>query len=225
MNSKMAQHLAALADAGRALAKVKEIYDDAEEQARAAKRAGLPKEVQNLLTEVALRAARRGGELLLATPLGRGGRPPTGNSTRPPKSLRSIGLGKMQASRWRRLADVSPETFAAHLAECKRLGKAPSARKLLALAEKQSRSRAKRPDTPPVLGTAPRAAQSAGATPPAQVDEELAGLQEHLEHLGDQIKSLSQHAEKAPMGVKRRASGVLAEIRKIVARLRGNWRS
>jgi len=224
MQDKIERALAALAEAGRTLAKVrsigavKEIHDAAEAQIAAAKRAGLPREVQNALAELSLRAARRGGELLAETPLSYGGRPRKDIASTHAKTLRELGLNKNQSSRWRRLATIPVELFEGHLAESRRLGKAPSAAKLLRLAAELARGkRAKTPKPPqPAISEQPSSAGPASA----DISDDLVELQEHMEHFGDLFKSFVDMPHKQPPAMKRHAATVLKEMHEIVAKLR-----
>jgi hypothetical protein len=77
-------------------------------------------EIQNQASEARLRAERRIGELLRATPKHKGGRPSlTGTSEGPVKTLSEIGISKNQASIWQKVAALAAEDFEDRIAAAK----------------------------------------------------------------------------------------------------------
>lgn len=104
------------------VAGVARIIDGAEVMKSAAARARLGEEAQREWAILSLEAQRDAGRLLAQTQLSTGGRPKeTGNDVLPVPTLRELldtetnGEAKMKAQRWRQVADVAPDLFAAYV--------------------------------------------------------------------------------------------------------------
>lgn len=108
---------------------VKEVRDKAETIKRYLRTRGASLECQNDAAEIALRAARRLGELTRELPKASGsrgeGRPSLGGrKAGPPKSLSAPtladqGIDKRDASKWQAIASIPSKQFESHLTEVK----------------------------------------------------------------------------------------------------------
>lgn len=123
--------LAKLGDAIRLLIEIKTAQDVKQvmglaEAARVyAQQAKLGLEAQNYATEIKLRAARMGGEILAKTELNIG-RPPMRNGTSPGTvlpTLNDLGITKKQSSCWQRIAAMPETAFTAYISEIKEAAK------------------------------------------------------------------------------------------------------
>lgn len=95
-----------------------DVADKAEAARVYAKRIGASVPVINRATAIKLKAERKAGELLAG--MDNRGRPVKGNATLP---LASIGITKIQSSRWQRAATVPEDAFEKYLADADALGK------------------------------------------------------------------------------------------------------
>ena len=68
-------------------------------------------EAANSAAEIKLRAERRAGELLAGMEKCVGGRPTKTSNTMLPVSLESVGVSKMQSTRWQKEAKVDEDVF------------------------------------------------------------------------------------------------------------------
>jgi len=107
----------------RTIDEVKDVRDKAEALRLYMKQAGESLEMQNGVAEIKLRAERRAGELLAGMPMNTGGRPAknllhdvTGFD---PETLEELGIERIQAHRWKTIADLPEEKFEQHIAEVK----------------------------------------------------------------------------------------------------------
>jgi hypothetical protein len=100
-------------------------------------------EVQNQAAELALRAKRRAGELLVSLPKNLGGRG-TGNTVLPVPRLDELGIGKIDSSRWQAVASVPEDRFEQHLAEQQTAGRELTTAGVLAIAKHLSAQAARK---------------------------------------------------------------------------------
>jgi phage N-6-adenine-methyltransferase len=121
--------LASLREAGTALAEVRtvgdaKLYEDKTQAIRhCARLAGASLELQNYAAEQNLRGQRKGGELLLALGVGRGGdRRANGNGSRLiPEALGDTPDERQHRSkRWQKIANCPEETFESYIASATR---------------------------------------------------------------------------------------------------------
>jgi phage N-6-adenine-methyltransferase len=103
----------------------KSIRDKAEALRAYAKQAGEGLAIQNECAEIKIRAERRAGELLKATPKRTGGaamRARYHDDPAVPPTLDEIGISRSQSSRWQTMAKLPEEQFEEHIAEVRDAG-------------------------------------------------------------------------------------------------------
>jgi N6-adenosine-specific RNA methylase IME4 len=122
----------------RTVDEVKNMRDTAEALRVYAKQAGESLAIQNECAEVKLRAERKAGELLKATPKNEGTRF-GGNSVQPPK-LEDLGVTKIQSHRWQTVARVPEPEFEAHVANVKQAGEELTTAGVVQLAKERERT-------------------------------------------------------------------------------------
>lgn len=109
----------------RTIDEAKDLRDTAEALRVYAKQAGETLAIQNECAEVKLRAERKAGEILAATPKNEGGRPSENRSravTGSAPKLEELGVTKMQSHRWQQVASVDEADFEAHVEAVKQSG-------------------------------------------------------------------------------------------------------
>jgi hypothetical protein len=109
----------------RTIDEAKNLRDSAEALRVYAKQAGESLAIQNECAEVKLRAERKAGEILAATPKNEGGRPSENRSravTGSAPKLEELGVTKMQSHRWQQVASVDEADFEAHVESVKERG-------------------------------------------------------------------------------------------------------
>jgi DNA (cytosine-5)-methyltransferase 1 len=112
----------ALAEA-RSIDEVKDIRDQAEAIRLYLRQRDESLEAQNEAAEIKIRAERRAGELLREMPKHPPGPDRSHDVTDLPSRLCDLGIGKMQSSRWQRIASLPEETFQSHIEETRAAGK------------------------------------------------------------------------------------------------------
>lgn len=94
------------------------IRDQAEALRTYIKAASDSLEAANSAAEIKLRAERRAGEMLAEDEKIRPGRPQKKGNTMLPFSLESVGVSKIQSSRWQKEASVQEDVFEEYIREC-----------------------------------------------------------------------------------------------------------
>lgn len=119
---------------------VKAIRDQAEALRQYARQSRQSLEMQNRCAEIKLRAERKAGEMLAASPKA----VPSGSNqhqdvsrdlTHPPR-LADIGISRDQSSRWQAVAQIPERTFEAHIAATKDAGEELTTASLMRAAER-----------------------------------------------------------------------------------------
>jgi N6-adenosine-specific RNA methylase IME4 len=143
--SRLTAACKALAEATR-VEDVKLARDQAAAVRHLLREQGYARDIQEQAAELKLRAERRLGELLAALPKRHGARPAdAGSHSVTPVS--TLGIGKMDSSRWQRIAAVPSEVFEEHIARSKDAGQELTTAGLLRLASQLRKAEAA-PDMP-----------------------------------------------------------------------------
>ena len=130
--ARISEAMTALA-AAKTLDDVLQIRDQAEALRVYIKAASDSLEAANAAAEIKLRAERKAGEMLEQTTGGKGGDRKSSNSVLL-DGLDSLGIDKMQSSRWQRESRVAAEDFEAYLRDCQKQGREVTQAGLLKLA-------------------------------------------------------------------------------------------
>jgi N6-adenosine-specific RNA methylase IME4 len=127
----------------RTIDEAKNLRDSAEALRVYAKQAGESLAIQNECAEVKLRAERKAGEILAATPKNEGGRPSENRSravTGSAPKLEELGVTKMQSHRWQQVASVDEADFEAHVESVKERGDELTTASVVELAKARDRT-------------------------------------------------------------------------------------
>jgi N6-adenosine-specific RNA methylase IME4 len=143
--SRLTAACKALAEATR-VEDVKLVRDQAAAVRHLLREQGYARDIQEQAAELKLRAERRLGELLAALPKRHGARPADAGS-HDVTPVSALGIGKMDSSRWQRIAAMPSEVFEEHIARSKDAGQELTTAGLLRLASQLRKAKAA-PDMP-----------------------------------------------------------------------------